>query len=286
MKVMRGVRVFILAMGAAALLGCVSLVETTGRALDGSAFEEKKVAVYRGLRKKGAATDIEIREMVNKAGERAVIVALGDYPYMKLRGSAPDHEGNFYLTSLEYLGGSVSGWNEYSLELSGAGRLLLGENEAVLSIPFAPEPVRIAKARIHRFDTRITGNDALANLNNRRERIAALTEWMNARQETPRPASRKDFEKYWKPILFPEMVSKKKRPPLWQQEGDAFVKAEDIRWNTGYTGRVFPEELRTVRNSGTMLRDWEEALSWIYLEYDWEKITGLLSREITVPRKK
>jgi hypothetical protein len=53
MKGMRGVRMFALVMGTAALLGCVSLVEKAGRALDGSAFEEKNAAVYRGLKKKG-----------------------------------------------------------------------------------------------------------------------------------------------------------------------------------------------------------------------------------------
>jgi hypothetical protein len=35
---------------------------------------------------------------------------------------------------------------------------------------------------------------------------------------------------------------------------------------------VFPEALRPLRDSGAMLRDWEEASAWIYLEYSWESL--------------
>jgi hypothetical protein len=95
-----------------------------------------------------------------------------------------------------------------------------------------------------------------------------------------------DFEKYWKPLLFPEIVSKKKKPSGWLQEGDQFIRAEDIKWNTSYTERIFPEVLRPVRDSGTLLSDWEEALHWIYLEYEWERIAGILSREIVLQKIK
>jgi len=101
---------------------------------------------------------------------------------------------------------------------------------------------------------------------------------MSSTDNAPKGQKIDDFEKYWKPVLFPEMVSKRKRPAGWLQEGDVFLRSEDIRWNTGYTERVFSEELRPVRNSGTLLRDWEEALSWIYLEYEWESIKERLSR--------
>jgi hypothetical protein len=262
--------------------GCVSLVDNAGRALDGSASSEKKLARYQ-------TAEMEVQEVRNKAGERSIIITLEKFPQIKIRGSASDEQGIFYLTSLDYLGGNVHGWNEYRLILSGTGSLNMDEKTAILAIPHGIETVQITSGRIHRYDTRITGNDAIASLNNRRERILALVEWM-AGQDAPSGASVnagvKDFEKYWKPLLLPETVSKSRQPPDWQHEGDSWVKAEDIRWNAGYTGRVFPEELWQVRNSGTLLRDWEEALPWIYLEYEWENIAGFLSAEIVLQRKK
>ena len=258
--------------------GCVSVMEKTGQALDGSAFAEKKIARYRAEKKAGAAADMEITVVQNKALEHSVIIALGDFPMMKMRGTSPAEDGVFFLTSLEYLGGNVHGWNEYTLDLSAQGVLLLG-GSAVFSVNEEIEPVQISAGRIHRYDTRITGSEALTSLRNRRERIAAAVEWMASTGGNPDGKTLSDFEKYWKPLLFPEMVSKKKKPDGWLQEGDRFIMAEDIRWNTSYTERVFPEELRTVRNSGTLLRDWEEALAWVYLEYEWENIKKTLSRQ-------
>ena len=263
--------------------GCVSVVEKAGRVLDGSAFTEKRTALYRAEKKEGSAADIDITLVQNKTGENSIIIVLHAFPMMKLRGSYPDVNEEFYLTSLEYLSGNVNGWNEYTLDLSGKGALSLGNN-AVLFINEEIKPVQLSAGRIRRHDTRIIGTGALTNLNNRRERILALAEWLNNPENKSPQTSLKDFETYWKPVLFPEIVSKNKQPAFWRQEGDRWIEAEDIRWNTGYTERVFPEELRPIRNSGTLLRDWEEALAWIYVECEWSQITELLSQEISLRR--
>ncbi|MDR2478678.1 MAG: hypothetical protein LBD48_05120 [Treponema sp.] len=273
-------------MGAAYLSGCLSLVEKTGRALDGSAFAEKQTAVYRAANKESAAADMALYEVTNKAGERSIIITIAEFPAMKLRGSAPDSDGVFYLAALDYLGGSTSGWNEFRLDVSGGGKLSLNGSAAVLSVSQGMEAVQISSGKIHRNETRITGSKALTSLRNRRERILALTGWMRQREGAPPDLDRDAFEAYWKPLLFPEMVSKKKRPSGWEREGDQRVKAEDVRWNTGYTARLFDEQLGAVRNSGTLLRDWEEALEWIYLEHEWDRIAALLEGEITLTKTK
>jgi len=255
--------------------GCVSIVEKTGQALDGSAFAEKRTALYRT--EKNAEIPMEIWEMRNKAGENSYLIMLHQFPAMKIRISAPDYQGEFNTVSLEYLGGNTNGWNEFQLNLYGQGILKIDDNTAKLSVPGGIEPVQISQGRIRRYETRITGNDALTGLRNRRERILAVTEWMNDFENTQ--MTRKNFERHYKPILFPETVRKNNRPQDWLQENDNFIKAEDIRWNTGYTERVFPEILWNIRNSGTMLRDWEEAIEWLYIEYNWERILEQLSRE-------
>ena len=263
--------------------GCVSLMDKAGQVLDGSAFAEKKTAVYR-------TADIEMREMRNRAGERSVLISLKQFPTMKIRGSAPDERGEFQLVSMDYLGGSPHGWNEFRLDLSGSGNLVLGDTTAALSVFEEVETVGISSGRIRRYDTRITGTEALTNLRNRHERILALAEWINSSENplaAPAPLNnQKKFVQYWKPLLFPEMTKKKKQPKDWRQEGDQWARAEDIRWNTSYTERVFPELLRNIRNSGTMLRDWEEALDWLYIECEWTRITETLSGETVLQRKK
>ncbi|WP_461247445.1 hypothetical protein [Treponema sp. R6D11] len=274
-------KTFFLVIAALLFGGCVSVMEKAGRKIDGSASAEKKVSVYRSSIKKGAAQDMAVTVIKNKAAEQSVLITLDKYPMMRLRGSMPDENGEIMINSLEYFAGSVHGWNEYSMEILGTGSLSFADT-CVLELDKEIEHIQITSGRIRRYDTHITGDEALKSLRNRNERIIATAAWM-ASYDSPEKQSIKDiddFEEFWQPILFPEMVSKKKRPDGWLQEGDTFVKAEDIRWNTGYTGRVFSEELKPVRDSGTMLRDWEETLSWIYLYYEWENIKETLTQKI------
>jgi len=265
---------------------CVSMMEKAGRTLDGSASEEKRVTVYRAEKKENVAADMELWEVQNKAENRSIVIIISQFPSMKLRGSFPNDVGEFYFTSLDYLAGNYHGWNEYRMDLFGTGRLIMGKDTAVLTVSEGITAVQISSGRIQRYDTRLTGNEALARLRDRRERISALTEWMKQLENAPKGLDRDTFEEYWKTVLFPELVSKKKQPEGWKQEDDQWVRSDDMRWNKSYTSRVFPELLREIRNTGTMLRDWEEALPWIYIDYEWETILELLAQETTLQKKK
>jgi hypothetical protein len=273
---MKIIKILILIISTFLLLNCVSLVEKAGQTLDGSAFKLKTLSVYQTAGKNKSQPEIKILVVENKSKEKSIIITLKKFPMIKLLGSFPDEDGVFSLTALEFLAGSTHGWNEYTLELMGTGYLKL-EDTVTFNIEEI-EPVQITKGRIHRYDTRLTGNEALSALRNRRERILAISEWMLS-LNLAKGQTINEFKKYWQPILIPETVSKKKRPGGWIQDGDKFKTADSIKWNTGYTEREFPEELRAIRNSGTLLRDWEEALYWIYLEYEWENIVELLFKE-------
>ena len=287
----RNLKYLLLCFTATAFAGCVSVMETAGRALDGSAFEEKRIAHYMVEKRAGERINAEVAIVENKSGIRSSIITLNDYPMMKLRGTVPNENGDFNLTSLEYLAGNIHGWNEFTLDLAGNGKLLIeslphvGET-ALLSINKELESAQISAGRIHRYDTRIVGSEAVTGLRNRYERIVSTAGWMAGFDDTPSIQSINQFEKYWKSKLFPEIIPKKNRPSGWMQEGDEFINAEDINWNTGYTKRLLPEELWPVRDSGTLLRDWEEALAWIYLEYEWENIKNILSNNIILREKK
>jgi hypothetical protein len=265
--------------------GCTSfipgVVEQAGRVLDGSAFAKKTLSRYQGLKTGGAPADMEVREVVNKQGNVSLVILLKEFPAVRFQGSDPLGAGDFYFTSLEYLGGNAAGWNEFTLELSGAGSFVKSEGAAALSLSGLPEAVQIVSGKIRRNETRITGDEALTSLRNRHERILALAEWMRSR-EGPAFADQKSFEAHWRPLLLPETVSAKKRPPEWKKEGARWVWAEDLRWNTTYTEDLFPEVFWPFRNSGALLRDWEEALDWIYFEYSREKIENWFSGEISL----
>ncbi|MDR0878072.1 MAG: hypothetical protein LBN21_08475 [Treponema sp.] len=308
----RFLTVFLAGAFTLSLSGCTTIAEGAGRVVDGSAFAEKKLARYRvggkqkaakGTAKTAAGVPIaEALEVRNRAGDESIVITLEEFPAIKIRGSAPKADGSFYLTALEFLSGSYSGWNEFTLDLSGNGTFSKTENGASLSIPPPLEPVQISAGKIRRGDSRITGGESLTLLRNRRERILALTEWMQssgfpqaedsaAQEGAPPDMDRKAFENYWKPILLPELVSKKKRPASYQNKDTADpkvsrVRAESINWNVDYTKNLFPENLWPLRDSGALLRDWEESFEWIYFEYNWNKIAGELSDNIIMEQIK
>jgi hypothetical protein len=260
------------------LAGCAGLAEQSGRLLDGSAFAEKTLARYRDRAAPGAG--LEVRELADRRGEKSLAILPEEFPGIRFQTSAPGEGGIFYVTGLRYLGGNVSGWNEFTLELSGAGTFTAAKGTAVLSFPGPPEMVQIAAGKIRRGESRITGDEALGSLRSRHERILALTGWMLSRPGRPIFTELTDFDAYWRPLLLPETAAPKKRPPEWWREGARWVRAEDTRWNAAYTELLFPEELRPLRDSGALLRDWEEALDWIYFAYSWEKIAARLSGTI------
>jgi hypothetical protein len=134
--------------------------------------------------------------------------------------------------------------------------------------------IGITQGALKRGDTLITGTEALGILRNRLDRIEALVRWMEQSGYARRFDEQAAFEEYWRPILLPETVAKKKRPAGYPAAPPAFVAAEGYRWNTAYTALLFPDtpenpenaELAKMRDSGTLLRDFEEAALWIFFQ--------------------
>jgi hypothetical protein len=262
--------------------GCASLVEKAGQFLDGSGFAGKTLGVYR------AAAGMEIRYVQVKKeypDKKKLVVSLSAYPGVQFWTSAPDNEGRVFLEELHFLGSSYTGWNQFTLELAGEARFVLQRNSALWQGQGPIERVQISRGTIRRNHKLLSGEESLTALRNRYTRIAALTEWMHT-QDPPDFTNLKHFEAYWKPLLIPELVPRKKRPVGWTTEAASWVQGEQVSWNRQYTAKVFPEPLWVLRNSGALLRDWEEALSWIYLDYQWDRILQGISQEYILTKIK
>jgi hypothetical protein len=267
--------VFLCAVSLSSCVG-MTLVEKGGQALDGSAFADKKLASYR-------RQGIEVRQVrakTDKGQEDIFLIKLNDFPSAQLRTALPEKNGAFFFSSLYFLGGSLSGWNEFTQDLSGSGSLRVVGNTAYLNVSGGLETGNITGGKISHNGSKLSGKEALASLRSRSERIAALVAWMkadNALMAKPPAhfADQKAFEDYWKPILLPEMAGAKKRPSAYTDAGE-WVTAEDVKWNAAYTRAIFPEDLWPLRDSGALLRDWEEAAGWIYFMYEWEYIEAVV----------
>ena len=264
------------------LPGCSSMVQKGGELLEGNAFNEMELARYSTNGKRGDIK-VELRELRQEDGNVVMDITSSEWPGLTLRGGQANGSGVFELFRAHILSSHTQGWNEFDLDILGKAVFYNPmKSGGVLDIQGETERIQITSGKIRLKSSRITGNEALSRLRNRRERILALTEWMEdqtvSMDTSQVRASQKEFENYWKPRLFPELVSKKNRPPEYRTENASWVRADSVKWNSSYTKTIFPEEapgaaqLWEYRDSGALLRDWEEALPWIYMEYAWDHI--------------
>ena len=253
---------------------CTGLMQRAGEALDGNAFNEKTTALYR-VKHKDVDQRFEIRKLSRKNGDQFLEIRGEFFPGLVLRGSMPEADGAFDITEAEFLATHINGWNQITLELMGSATLHKDGSSAKLDYPAPAEMVQVTSGRIRLKGSRISGSDALKFLRNRRERIIAVNEWMAENADVPLFNSQDEYEAHWKPVLFPEMFSKNNKPPGYSIENAIWQNDGDIKWNTTYTEAIFPEWLWELRNTGALLRDWEEASSWFYLEYNWDKINSV-----------
>jgi hypothetical protein len=276
--------IFLMCAFALSVFSCRSvagLLDKAGHIADGTAFDEKKAKTYRSSDK-----NLSFRIFFTKKGEKQSVFMLKTIPYLKFYGTAPDENGIFSIFRLHFIFTSLDGWLEGDVEVSGTGNFIeTGPSTAVFSVKAPITLGKIANGGIKNRDKRIYGEPALTELRGRQERIETTVSWMRTLDE-PSPSDilspQKDFESYWQPILFPETVQVRLRPPLYTALGtDAndYVYDEGIKWNAAYTLELLPEQLRSLRDDGSLFRDWEEGAAWFYVEYYHIAIENLLGKE-------
>jgi hypothetical protein len=203
---------------------------------------------------------------------------------VELRGSARRVDGSdgaeaweIELEEISYFRNWTRGWTEAKVEAVGTLRLTrtAGAWRAEVLEKPAIGSVRSAKARY--MDSFLSDDQALRAVANRMERIKAATAFRREGGDDAwfvRPEKKTRFfgllaypgyAEAYGPLFFPERYG---YPPETGPVGP-WKRGDDISWDTGYTRAVFPERLREVRDSGTLYRDWEEAIGLWFLADQW-----------------
>lgn len=233
-------------------------LETGGRVLDGSVFEYTTNIRWKAL----SISSLEVRNISLKDGTKEIVFSTPDIPYLVFFGTPPLVGGSFNIKRVHFLAGNYGGWNEFDIESSGIARLrILGNDNAAFTLLSSVELHSIIGGKIRRDYTRLSGERALEELRNRGERITFLVDWMKSFPGAPASFSSQDeFEFYWQPRLFPKKES-----------------ARDL---------ILPEELISLRQSGTLEADWNEAAAWIRMIYDWNTLISILNQEVILTKVK
>ncbi|MDR3302011.1 MAG: hypothetical protein LBT01_05715 [Spirochaetaceae bacterium] len=245
----------------ALLLSCgstTSLVERTGRLLDGSVFAYKTESEWVPL---NAESGLRLQNITQKDGTKEILFSTPEIPYLAFYGAPPQANGIFSIKRVSFLAGNYGGWNEFELEAAGNGRLrALGADNFTFTMLGDIATSSVIGGKIRRENTRLIRERALEELQNRNERILFICDWMKTaagENGAPAFANQDEFEAWWEERLFPKKA------------------AETL---------PFPDEINTMRDNGSLGADWAEASSWIYTYYNWQQLSAILKKELVLAR--
>ncbi|MDR2467853.1 MAG: hypothetical protein LBD22_02705 [Spirochaetaceae bacterium] len=256
---MRSVVVFLvfgMFSGCAAING---VVEKGGTLLDGSERSFKTVERWRNL----DTINFELLVGTDSAGTPMIRWKTPALPYLTFYGTVPDEAGFFQVISVHFLAGNYGGWNEYDVDARGRGRFRrFGALNGAWTLLSPITRMEIRGGKIRRDAARLIDDRALTALRNRADRVSYLSSWMRGLKGVPQFATQNTFEAYWRPRLLPKNKAERQAAP------------------------VLPELLEESREAGALESDWYEASAWIYVDYDWEKITRVLYNEYILTKDK
>ncbi len=194
-----------------------------------------------------------------------------------------DGETVILVEDLAWFDNWHDGWTEAVIPCE--GRIVAKKEGAGWSVRVT-EPVllaRASKATIRYRDALLRGNDARDLLDRRVLRIRSACDFLRTRLEgrefalydtEERDHRHASFRHAAGMVLFPEVYgyAEGAKPADGETEGGSrYRKGEGLRWDTLYSERELPAELREVRDSGTLWRDWEETGRMFYYIYMMER---------------
>ncbi len=252
----------LVSLASAFLGGCAGLPRD-GWAVDGKALP------------KGAVIGLSVAE---DGAQEAILTS----PYLgegvEVRGEVvPAAEAYLIeLTEVRYFGNWRKGWTEATFAATGRLALRFEDGRWRLSIEEAPAVGAAKTAKLRYLDDYLWGDRALEAVRHRMERIEAAAavlredcaSWFDL-PEKPKGLFKRErgtsLTETVGPVLFPEVYG---YPNGTWKEGP-WRAGDGRKWDTGYTKSRFPAFLHEVRDSGTLYRDWEEALPLWYLTVQW-----------------
>lgn len=189
-------------------------------------------------------------------------------PAADVRGDIEETEEGliFYVTGVRFFANWPNGWTEGIYEASGSYLVTFENGGARLQLRDEVTLWDIAAGEIRYFDTYYRGENGFTKVKNRIDRMTEISRFLKTERDFP-PFYR-DYKNGTGKIaafLFPEL----KGSPA---EGEDSVLGAGIRWDSGYTDEILPEQYGELRNSGTLWRDYEEAAGLFYTIYNFDYV--------------
>lgn len=172
-----------------------------------------------------------------------------------------------FLTALNWFHNWTEGWTEASFDIDGELFLRSEDGQGILLVKKFPEIVGVRSSAIRYKGDYVLPSEAAVQLSHRWERIRAVALWMGE----VRPQEDDIRTPTLRSLLFPEVFGGT------LDQGGRTVWGAGLAWHTDYTAAVFPAELRELRDSGTLWRDFEEGAPLWSLALQWKNFWERIS---------
>jgi hypothetical protein len=192
---------------------------------------------------------IEFKVKENREGSLTGILTSPFIHWGEFKGETVIHDNQdieFYIERFEYLDKWPNGWTQGIHEASGIILFQKQDDRWEAKVMEEVEIWDIIKGEIRYFNDYYRDNKGLGKVKNRMERIRALNDFI-------------------KENGFPEYFGSLKKVTPSGPGFQRTVKNFLFNKNT-----VYPETLQKVKESGTVMRDFEEASGLMYMEYNME----------------
>lgn len=269
------------------------------------------VPVQASWRSKGGALPrgLSVELVPGKDGGSTFRVRGDELGGATLTGEAkPDGDSwRLEVTGMDWFSNWSEGWSEARFAAEGELRLRPEGTTWLLDVDSMPRIESPTAASIRLYGDYYEGDKALALFTHRWDRIQAADSFL--RQRFPDAwfdyAEQRKIHNWWdlftrrvvnfqesvRGFLFPELYGYPKesqvtgRVPLSRPDKGRYTRTESIDWDTAYTKENFPEELRALRDSGTMLRDFEEGSGLWRLDFCWDALWSDKIRDVAFVKK-
>jgi hypothetical protein len=185
---------------------------------------------------------------------------------------------SLYINSFRYIATWNNGWTSGENEASGEITLTKNENNLAVNIKEPFELWDVTKGGVRYYDDYYVYENGERKVKERTERIKACVNLLKEQKYSPMPEyfrnlflklnGEESFRKKTQILLFPETLlinkqyKEKKLPEVYTMpesiKGDIYL-AEGFPWRKSYSKAVFPENMREIRDKGSLWRDYEEA---------------------------
>lgn len=197
-----------------------------------------------------------------------------------LKGSYTiDESGDIecFVSSLYFLTNWSNGWTEAEVEAFGQLSFKKdSSNSYRCSSLEGIELGEIKKGSIKFFDNYYFEDRARRSIKNKLDRINSMNNFVRDKIKidyfvTLNKIGTDSYKKATYELFFPEFtLNSPYNNPAYKVKSlkDETELSETILWNKNYTREVFPENLQTVRDSGSLLRDYEESSELFFMDYN------------------